>query len=132
MGAFTTRRGAFSAKTRCSALCVSSLDLFLFRRTPLFYLHSACRCLLDTVVLEQCVVVDQSLSEGHCTLFMQSMSLLCPDPSSLLFQTKADIIHTAIEKLYSIALCMLVFRSMRYLALASIDTSYCDGHSMML
>jgi hypothetical protein len=67
---------AFSAKTRCSCtLCVSSLDLFLFRRTPLFYLHSACLCLLDTVVLEQCVVVDQSLSEGHCTLFMQSMSL---------------------------------------------------------
>lgn len=53
----------------------------------------------DVVVLEQCFVVDHSLSEEPSTSFMQrSSSLLCPDPSSLLFQAKADITHTAIEK----------------------------------
>jgi hypothetical protein len=53
----------------------------------------------DVVVLEQCFVVDHSLSEGPSTSFMQRSSRLCPDPSSSLFQAKADITHTAIEKL---------------------------------
>jgi hypothetical protein len=64
--------------------------LYLYSDTPCLYpyihstcdpsipttclsLHSACFC-SDTVVLEQCIAVDQSSSEGHCTLFMQPMS----------------------------------------------------------
>jgi hypothetical protein len=70
--------------------------------TTCLCLHSVCFC-SDTVALEQCIAVDQSSSEGHCTLFMQPMSLLCPDPSSSMFQTTAGIAHTAIEKLDCIA-----------------------------
>jgi hypothetical protein len=70
--------------------------------TTCLSLHSPCFC-SDTVVLEHSVAADQSLSEGHCTLLMQPMSLLCPDPFSSMFQTTAGIEHTAIEKLDCIA-----------------------------
>lgn len=99
-GAFRRTRGFFhlvTARPPRSPVC-----LYLHSILFLLFKYTLSLLPLSLFLLRHCYsramfVIELSLSEGHRVLFMQPISRLCPDPSSLLFQTKLVITHTAIE-----------------------------------